>query len=67
VYQDAVELQKQALILAQQEKSKSDEAFRDEDGKLPLSEIQHNGEVWKVGKFRASSSATKPVDLTSLF
>lgn len=50
IYDDAVELQKEARRLVAQEKSKSDEAFRDEEGKLPLSDIEHNGEVWKVGK-----------------
>lgn len=50
IYDDAVELQKEARRLVAQEKSKSDEAFRDEEGKLPLREVEHNGEVWKVGK-----------------
>ncbi|KAB5533568.1 hypothetical protein GE09DRAFT_1144321 [Coniochaeta sp. 2T2.1] len=49
VYEDAVELQKQAHILAAQEKAKPDDAFRDEDGKLPLPSIEYKGEVWKVG------------------
>lgn len=52
IYDDAVELQKEARRLVAQEKSKSDEAFRDEEGKLPLSEVEQNGEVWKVGKRR---------------
>ena len=50
VYQAAVELQTQSRILAEQEKAKPDDDFRDEDGKLPLSEIQHNGQTWKVGE-----------------
>lgn len=49
VYKAAAELQQQALDTAEQEKAKPDDEFRDEDGKLPLDEIQHNGEVWKVG------------------
>ena len=49
IYDDAVELQKVARQLVDLEKGKSDEAFRDEEGKLPLSEVQHNGETWKVG------------------
>lgn len=49
IYEDAVELQKEARRLVEQEKAKSDEAFRDEEGKLPLSELEHNGETWKVG------------------
>lgn len=50
VYEDAVELQKQAHILADEEKAKSDDVFRDEDGKLPLASIEYKGELWKVGK-----------------
>lgn len=50
VFQAALELQKQAHILADQEKARPDDDFRDEDGKLPLAEIHHNGETWRVGK-----------------
>jgi chromatin structure-remodeling complex subunit RSC1/2 len=50
VYRDAVDLQKEARIIAEQEKKKPDSDFADEDGRLPLSEILHNGELWKVGK-----------------
>lgn len=50
IYEDAVELQKEAALLATQEKAKPDDSFRDEDGKLPLSEVQHKGETFKVGK-----------------
>lgn len=50
VYQDAVELAKQARILAEEEKAKPDEEFRDEDGRLPLASIEYRGEVWRVGK-----------------
>lgn len=50
VYKDAVDLQREARILAEQEKKKPDSDFVDEDGRLPLSEILHNGEIWKVGE-----------------
>lgn len=50
IYEDAVELQKESRRLAEQEKAKSDDVFRDEEGKLPLSEAKHNGETWRVGK-----------------
>lgn len=50
VYQAAVELQQQARLLAEQEKIKPDDNFRDEDGKLPLAEIRYDGQTWKVGK-----------------
>jgi chromatin structure-remodeling complex subunit RSC1/2 len=48
VYKDAVDLQAQARLLAEQEKKKPDSDFVDEDGRLPLLEIIHNGEVWKA-------------------
>lgn len=50
VHQAAVELQRQARTLAEQEKAKPDDDFRDEDGKLPLAEIQYNGHTWRVGE-----------------
>jgi chromatin structure-remodeling complex subunit RSC1/2 len=55
VYQAAVELQKQADVLAAEEKARPDEDFRDEDGRLPLSHIDYNGEAWRVGKFFLSA------------
>lgn len=51
LHKAAVELQQQARVLAEQEKSKPDEDFRDEDGKLPLAEIDYKGELWKVGRY----------------
>lgn len=54
IYDDAVELQKEARRLVAQEKAKSDEAFRDEEGKLPLLEVEHNSEIWKVGECNSS-------------
>lgn len=51
VHMAAVELQKQARVLAGQEKARPDDDFRDEDGKLPLAEIQYNGQAWKVGMY----------------
>lgn len=50
VYKAAVELQAQARELAEHEKAKPDDDFRDEDGKLPLADIEYNGQIWKVGK-----------------
>jgi chromatin structure-remodeling complex subunit RSC1/2 len=64
VYIDAVDLQKQARILAEQEKKKPDSDFVDEDGKLPLPEILYNGELWKVGDWIHLSNendVTKPI------
>lgn len=50
LYNDAVELQRQAHILGEQEKAKPDNDFEDEDGRRPLPEIIHRGEVWRIGK-----------------
>ncbi|KAK8091791.1 Bromodomain-containing protein [Apiospora hydei] len=47
IFQDAVELQKQARVLAEQEKARPDNEFEDEDGRRPLTEIVNRGEVWK--------------------
>lgn len=51
LYKDAVELQRQTHLLAEQEKAKPDSEFEDEDGRRPLPEIFHKGEIWRVGKF----------------
>ncbi|KAL6852846.1 hypothetical protein ACO1O0_007394 [Amphichorda felina] len=64
VHKAAVELQQQAQVLAEQEKSKPDEDFRDEDGKLPLAEIDYKGELWKVGDWvhiRNPNDLAKPI------
>jgi chromatin structure-remodeling complex subunit RSC1/2 len=50
IYRDAVDLQREARLLAEQEKKKPDSNYVDEDGRLPLSEISHKGETWKVGE-----------------
>lgn len=49
VYLAAVELQKQARVMAEYEKARPDDDFRDEDGKLPMAFIDHQGEAWRVG------------------
>ncbi|KAI5851067.1 hypothetical protein GGS23DRAFT_601832 [Durotheca rogersii] len=64
VYKDAVELQSQARLLAEQEKAKPDNDFEDEDGRRPLLEITHRGEVWRVGDWvhiANPNDSTKPV------
>jgi chromatin structure-remodeling complex subunit RSC1/2 len=50
IYKDAVELQSQARILAEQEKSKPDDQYEDEEGRRPVPELLHKGEIWRVGK-----------------
>ena len=43
-------LQKEARILAENEKKKPDTDYMMEDGRLPLPNgILHNGQLWKVG------------------
>ncbi|KAI1332237.1 hypothetical protein F5Y16DRAFT_357251 [Xylariaceae sp. FL0255] len=49
LYQDAVQLQTYAHELAAQEKGRPDNDFEDEDGRRPIPEIYHRGEVWRVG------------------
>lgn len=64
VYKDAVDLQKEAHTLAEQEKKKPDSDFADEDGRIPLSEILHNGDIWKVGDWvhlTNGNDVTKPI------
>ena len=64
VYKDAVDLQREARVLAEQEKKKPDSDFVDEDGRLPLAEILYEGELWKVGDWVHLSNAndvTKPI------
>ncbi|KAA8636182.1 hypothetical protein SMACR_03530 [Sordaria macrospora] len=63
-YEDAVELQKEARALVEEEKSKPDDDFRDADGKLPLDSIEHGGELWRVGDWvhiRNANDLSKPV------
>ncbi|KAI0018156.1 hypothetical protein F4780DRAFT_752210 [Xylariomycetidae sp. FL0641] len=61
LYKDAVRLQKHAHELAEQEKARPDHDFADEDGRRPLPEIHHKGEVWRVGDW---VHITNPNDLT---
>jgi len=64
VYKDAVELQKVAMVLAAEEKQKPDSDFVDEDGRLPVAEILHNGEIYKVGDWvhiENANDVTKPI------
>lgn len=65
IYKDAVDLQKEARLLAQAEKEKPDSEYVMEDGRIPLPEgILHNGEVWKVGDWvhiQNANDLTKPI------
>ncbi|TAQ85828.1 hypothetical protein B7494_g5838 [Chlorociboria aeruginascens] len=64
VYKDAVDLQREARILAEQEKKKPDGEYADEDGRLPVPEILYNGELWKVGDWihlNNPNDVTKPI------
>jgi chromatin structure-remodeling complex subunit RSC1/2 len=56
LHEDAIELQKLGHELAEEQKARPDDDFRDEDGLLPLASITHNGREWKVGKCSAISA-----------
>jgi hypothetical protein len=63
VYQDAVFLQKETRSIAEMVKQKPDTDFASEDGRIPMPDgILHNGELWKVGKFRNFSSLVFCID-----
>ncbi|KAI1262022.1 hypothetical protein F5Y18DRAFT_399462 [Xylariaceae sp. FL1019] len=64
IYQDAEQLQAYAQDLAEQEKGKPDNDFEDEEGRRPIPEIPHNGEIWRVGDWVHITNAndlTKPI------
>ncbi|KAI9150172.1 Chromatin structure-remodeling complex subunit RSC1 [Paramyrothecium foliicola] len=64
VYKAAAELQQHARELTAVEKAKSDDEFRDEDGKLPLAAIQRNDQLWRVGDWvhiRNPNDLAKPI------
>jgi len=51
IYKDAVHLQKEARVVAEQEKKKPDTEYVMEEGRLPMPNgILHNGELWRVGE-----------------
>ncbi|KAK3391632.1 hypothetical protein B0T20DRAFT_489797 [Sordaria brevicollis] len=63
-HEDAVELQKEARALVEQEKARPDDEFRDADGKLALDNIEQGGEVWRVGDWvhiRNPNDLSKPI------
>ncbi|KAI0542464.1 hypothetical protein GGR58DRAFT_510159 [Xylaria digitata] len=64
LYKDAVQLQNYARELAEQEKTRPDNDFEDENGRRPVSEIHHRGEIWRVGDWVHITNAndlTKPI------
>ncbi|KAL9039650.1 MAG: hypothetical protein Q9214_004791 [Letrouitia sp. 1 TL-2023] len=65
IYKDAVVLQEEAHKLAEAEKSKPDDEYVMEEGRLPLPNgILHNGELWKVGDWvhlQNPNDVTKPI------
>ena len=62
LYRAAERLLKHAQSLAEQEKAKPDDSFRDEDGKLALAEIHHNSQVWTVGESDAHIYSARPLE-----
>ncbi|KAL8951687.1 MAG: hypothetical protein Q9222_002367 [Ikaeria aurantiellina] len=65
IHKDAVLLQTEARTLAEAEKSKPDDEYVMEEGRLPLPNgILHNGELWKVGDWvhiQNPNDVTKPI------
>ncbi|KAI9723736.1 MAG: hypothetical protein M1812_001036 [Candelaria pacifica] len=65
IYKDAVDLQVEARVIAEQEKKKPDSEYVMEDGRLPLPNgILHNGELWRVGdwvQIQNQNDLTKPI------
>ncbi|RDW67978.1 hypothetical protein BP6252_09374 [Coleophoma cylindrospora] len=57
-------LREEAKASAEFEKKKPDSDFVDDLGKIPLSQILHNGEVWKIGDWvhiANANDANKPI------
>lgn len=67
VFEAAVNLQRQARLLAEQEKLKPDDDFRDEDGRLPLAGIDYGGEVWRVGKCHSFAACSLVLRASALW
>ena len=65
VYKDALSLQAETHQLVKEEKSKPDEEFALEEGRLPLPNgVMHNGELWKIGDWvhlQNPNDVTKPI------
>ncbi|CAK7266346.1 hypothetical protein SEPCBS119000_001973 [Sporothrix epigloea] len=60
IFEAAVELQALARRLADQERAKPDNAFRDEHGRLAVPGVQHMGQVWRVGDWVLLRNANDP-------
>ncbi|KAI1749054.1 hypothetical protein F4782DRAFT_542453 [Xylaria castorea] len=64
LYEDAVQLQNHARELVEQGKTRPDNDFEDENGRRPVSEIHHRGEIWRVGDWvhvMNVNDLTKPI------
>ncbi|KAI0097442.1 hypothetical protein GGR51DRAFT_553087 [Nemania sp. FL0031] len=64
LYKDAVQLQNHARELAEHGKTRPDNDFEDENGRRPVAEIHHRGEIWRVGDWVHITNAndlTKPI------
>lgn len=49
LYKDATQLQSYARELVEQGRTRPDNDFEDENGRRPVSEIHHRGEIWRIG------------------
>ncbi|KAL9114165.1 MAG: hypothetical protein Q9227_001937 [Pyrenula ochraceoflavens] len=65
IFKDAVDLQKEAHKLAEEEKAKPDSEYLMEDGRMPLPDgILHNGELFRIGDWvhiQNPNDVTKPI------
>ncbi|KAI0857558.1 hypothetical protein F4860DRAFT_489202 [Xylaria cubensis] len=64
LFKDAVQLQAHARELVEQGKTRPDNDFEDENGRRPVSEIHHRGEIWRVGDWVHITNVndlTKPI------
>lgn len=64
IYRDAVELKREARALAAAEKARTDDELRADAGKIPLQQIEYEGEVWRVGDWvllRNDNDLSKPI------
>ncbi|PHH80752.1 hypothetical protein CDD80_7289 [Ophiocordyceps camponoti-rufipedis] len=60
----ANELLQQTLLLAEREMARPDDDFRDDEGRLPLQQVEHGGQTWRTGDWvhiRNPNDLAKPI------
>ncbi|KAL5598547.1 hypothetical protein BROUX41_003523 [Berkeleyomyces rouxiae] len=64
IYQAAIKLLSRVSELANEQTSKPDNSFRDDSGRLPLTEAIHNAATWRIGDWvhiHNPNDSTKPI------